>query len=136
MSTRKMAAPCSKHALNLKILAKCSTTKARTCKMALPHHVVDTPVFMPVGTQGTLKGMIPEQLEELDCQIMLSNTYHLGHRPVSICTVLRLYVYLLTYSWSTGCTVLRLPFCSPDSHKVMVPSNVWMTRTPSFLLKV
>lgn len=51
--------------------------------MTLPHHVVDTPVFMPVGTQGTLKGMIPEQLEELNCQIMLANTYHLGNRPGS-----------------------------------------------------
>lgn len=50
--------------------------------MTLPHAVVDTPVFMPVGTQGTLKGLIPEQMEELDCHIMLGNTYHLGHRPV------------------------------------------------------
>ena len=73
----------SKHALTLKILAECSTTKARACLMTLPHNVVDTPVFMPVGTQGTLKGLMPEQLEELDCQIILGNTYHLGHRPVS-----------------------------------------------------
>ncbi|ESP03247.1 hypothetical protein LOTGIDRAFT_205064 [Lottia gigantea] len=36
---------------------------------------------MPVGTQGTLKGLLPEQMEELDCRIMLGNTYHLGHRP-------------------------------------------------------
>lgn len=49
--------------------------------MKLPHYTVDTPVFMPVGTQGTLKGLAPEQLEELDCKIMLGNTYHLGHRP-------------------------------------------------------
>ncbi|XP_046547665.1 queuine tRNA-ribosyltransferase catalytic subunit 1-like [Haliotis rubra] len=69
------------HALSLQIIAKCSTTKARTCKMTLPHAVVDTPVFMPVGTQGTLKGLVPEQLEELDCKIMLGNTYHLGNRP-------------------------------------------------------
>ncbi len=51
--------------------------------MTLPHGEVDTPVFMPVGTQGTLKGLLPEQLKELGCQIMLGNTYHLGHRPVS-----------------------------------------------------
>ena len=50
--------------------------------MKLPHYTVDTPVFMPVGTQGTLKGLAQEQLEELDCKIMLGNTYHLGHRPV------------------------------------------------------
>ncbi|XP_063423142.1 queuine tRNA-ribosyltransferase catalytic subunit 1-like [Mytilus trossulus] len=69
------------HALSLKILAECSTTKARACHMTLPHSIVDTPVFMPVGTQGTLKGLLPEQLEELDCKIMLGNTYHLGNRP-------------------------------------------------------
>ncbi|XP_064649627.1 queuine tRNA-ribosyltransferase catalytic subunit 1-like [Lineus longissimus] len=69
------------HALSLRIISECSTSKARCCKLTLPHHVVDTPVFMPVGTQGTLKGMIPDQLEELDCQIILGNTYHLGHRP-------------------------------------------------------
>ena len=66
-------------------------------EMTLPHSVVDTPVFMPVGTQGTLKGLLPDQLVELDCRyslllqvlyctdlpcrIMLSNTYHLGNRP-------------------------------------------------------
>ncbi|XP_076092505.1 queuine tRNA-ribosyltransferase catalytic subunit 1-like [Mytilus galloprovincialis] len=69
------------HALSLKILAECSTTKARACHMTLPHSIVETPVFMPVGTQGTLKGLLPEQLEELDCKIMLGNTYHLGNRP-------------------------------------------------------
>jgi len=72
------------HALSLKIISECSTTKARACLMTLPHYVVDTPVFMPVGTQGTLKGLLPEQLEELDCKIMLGNTYHLGNRPVSL----------------------------------------------------
>jgi len=81
-----MASPCVslKHALNLKIIAECPVSKARTCKLTLPHAVVDTPVFMPVGTQGTLKGLVPEQLEELGCNIILGNTYHLGNRPVSI----------------------------------------------------
>lgn len=45
--------------------------------------VVDLPVFMPVGTKGTLKGMTVDQLEELGCQIFLGNTYHLGLRPGS-----------------------------------------------------
>jgi len=76
-----MASTKPAHALSLKILAECSTSKARACTLTLPHAVVDTPVFMPVGTQGTLKGLIPEQLEELDCRIILGNTYHLGHRP-------------------------------------------------------
>ncbi len=69
-------------ALNFQIVAECPVTKARVSKMSLPHHTVDTPVFMPVGTQGTLKGITPQQLEALDCQILLGNTYHLGHRPV------------------------------------------------------
>jgi len=77
-----MASPSANvHALSLKILRKCTTSKARVCAMTLPHAVVDTPVFMPVGTQGTLKGLAPDQLRELDCKIMLGNTYHLGHRP-------------------------------------------------------
>lgn len=42
---------------------------------------MDTPVFMPVGTQGTLKGILPEQLSKAGSRIMLCNTYHLGHRP-------------------------------------------------------
>ncbi|XP_071504302.1 queuine tRNA-ribosyltransferase catalytic subunit 1-like [Diadema antillarum] len=70
-----------RHALSLQILAECSTTKARTCKMQLPHQLVDTPVFMPVGTQGTMKGVTCHQLEELNCQLILGNTYHLGMRP-------------------------------------------------------
>lgn len=68
-------------ALVFEVLAKCPTTKARVCSLKLPHSVVSTPVFMPVGTQATLKGLLPEQLTEMGCQIMLANTYHLGHRP-------------------------------------------------------
>ncbi|KAJ1360650.1 Queuine tRNA-ribosyltransferase catalytic subunit [Parelaphostrongylus tenuis] len=55
--------------------------RARHGILTLPHSVVDTPVFMPVGTQGTMKGVLPEQLLEMDCRILLCNTYHLGHRP-------------------------------------------------------
>ena len=71
-------------ALAFRVLAKCSTSRARVAEMTLPHSVVDTPVFMPVGTQGTLKGLLPEQLVAMDCRIMLSNTYHLGNRLFSI----------------------------------------------------
>ena len=70
--------------LAYKVIAKCSTTKARVGLMSLVHSDVSTPVFLPVGTQGTLKGMLPDQLIELNCQIMLGNTYHLGMRPVSL----------------------------------------------------
>lgn len=71
-------------ALTFHIKAECSKTKARTSVMTLPHAVVETPVFMPVGTQGTLKGLAPQQLDALGCRLMLGNTYHLGNRPVSI----------------------------------------------------
>lgn len=66
-----------KSALTFETLARCSTTKARASILTLPHGPVNTPVFMPVGTQGTLKGLTPRQLEDLNCQIMLNNTYHL-----------------------------------------------------------
>ncbi|XP_029054169.1 queuine tRNA-ribosyltransferase catalytic subunit isoform X2 [Osmia bicornis bicornis] len=70
-----------KPALFFEIFHECQTTKARTGKITLIHHCVDTPVFMPVGTQGTLKGLLSQQLEQLNCQIILGNTYHLGTRP-------------------------------------------------------
>jgi len=76
-----MSIPKTGPALTFELLAKCSTTKARVSKIHLPHQVVDAPVFMPVGTQGTLKGLAPYQIKTLGCQILLSNTYHLGMRP-------------------------------------------------------
>src|SRR4051812_27251765 len=49
--------------------------------MITPHGVVETPVFMPVGTLGTVKGIPHHLLEELDAQIILANNYHLYLRP-------------------------------------------------------
>jgi queuine tRNA-ribosyltransferase len=54
---------------------------ARAGRLTLPHGVVDTPAFMPVGTYGTVKGMTPEMLEALGTQIVLANTLHLALRP-------------------------------------------------------
>ena len=71
------------HPLNFDILAECSVSRARTALMKLPHATVETPVFMPVGTQGAIKGVTPSQMEAMDCRIMLGNTYHLGLSPVS-----------------------------------------------------
>ncbi|XP_064457419.1 queuine tRNA-ribosyltransferase catalytic subunit 1-like [Ornithodoros turicata] len=79
-----MAAPMGdslKHALQFKVVAKCKVTKARASVLTLPHAVIETPIFMPVGTQGTLKGLLPKQIEEQNCRLILSNTYHLGMRP-------------------------------------------------------
>ncbi|KAJ1741603.1 Queuine tRNA-ribosyltransferase catalytic subunit 1 [Coemansia sp. RSA 989] len=68
-------------ALKFEVLAKCSTTKARASRMHLPHYTAHTPMFMPVGTMGTIKGITPRQLETLDCHVILGNTYHLGSQP-------------------------------------------------------
>lgn len=67
--------------LQFDVIASCSTTRARTSLMKLPHYTVETPVFMPVGTKGSVKSVLPEQLENINCQIILGNTYHLGMRP-------------------------------------------------------
>eukprot|EP00199_Chlamydomonas_sp_CCMP681_P002077 CAMPEP_0119108094 /NCGR_PEP_ID=MMETSP1180-20130426/13465_1 /TAXON_ID=3052 ORGANISM="Chlamydomonas cf sp, Strain CCMP681" /NCGR_SAMPLE_ID=MMETSP1180 /ASSEMBLY_ACC=CAM_ASM_000741 /LENGTH=427 /DNA_ID=CAMNT_0007093677 /DNA_START=136 /DNA_END=1419 /DNA_ORIENTATION=+ len=57
--------------------------RARTGRMVLPHYTAETPMFMPVGTQGTVKGLTSQQLEDLDCHVILGNTYHLQNRPGS-----------------------------------------------------
>ena len=54
---------------------------ARLGDLQTPHGVVRTPAFMPVGTQGTVKGVIHRDLEQLGADILLSNTYHLYLRP-------------------------------------------------------
>jgi len=54
---------------------------ARRGRLTLNHGVVETPVFMPVGTYGTVKGVLPRSLEEMGAQIILGNTFHLWLRP-------------------------------------------------------
>jgi len=68
-------------AVNLEILLKDKQTKARLGKLHTPHGIVDTPAFMPVGTQATVKTMSPEELKQIGANIILSNTYHLFLRP-------------------------------------------------------
>ena len=55
--------------------------RARLGKITTPHGEIETPVFMPVGTQATVKTMTPEELKEIGSQIILGNTYHLHLRP-------------------------------------------------------
>jgi queuine tRNA-ribosyltransferase len=54
---------------------------ARRGRLTLAHGVVDTPIFMPVGTYGTVKGVMPQSLEAMGAQIILGNTFHLWLRP-------------------------------------------------------
>ncbi|KAK6940197.1 tRNA-guanine(15) transglycosylase-like, partial [Dillenia turbinata] len=57
--------------------------RGRIAELTLPHYVCQMPLFMPMETQGTIKGLTSSQLEEIDCQIILGNTYHLALRPAS-----------------------------------------------------
>ncbi|XP_008102023.2 queuine tRNA-ribosyltransferase catalytic subunit 1 isoform X1 [Anolis carolinensis] len=68
-------------ALSLRVVAECGRSRARACELRLPHGTVECPVFMPVGTQGTMKGLTASQLDRLGCRLCLGNTYHLGMRP-------------------------------------------------------
>ncbi len=63
------------------LLKKDEATGARLGRIATPHGLIETPVFMPVGTQGTVKALTPAQLAELGVKIILANTYHLYLRP-------------------------------------------------------
>jgi len=67
--------------MRLEILKKSKKTKARLGKITTPHSIIETPVFMPVGTKATVKTMSPEELYDSDTNIVLANTYHLMLRP-------------------------------------------------------
>ena len=69
-------------AITYELLHKCKQTGARRGRIHTPHGIIETPVFMPVGTQATVKSMTPEELrDEVKAKIILSNTYHLYLRP-------------------------------------------------------
>ncbi|EGD52196.1 queuine tRNA-ribosyltransferase [Thermoanaerobacter ethanolicus JW 200] len=68
-------------AIKYHLIKKDSKTKARLGILETPHGIIETPVFMPVGTQATVKSMTPEELKEIGATIILSNTYHLYLRP-------------------------------------------------------
>lgn len=63
------------------LLKECPHTGARAGILHTPHGDIETPIFMPVGTQATVKGLRPEDLHDMHAQIILSNTYHLFLRP-------------------------------------------------------
>ncbi len=65
----------------LELLEQDRHTKARRGRLTTVHGVIETPAFIPVGTQGTVKAVTPRELLELDAQIILGNTYHLFVRP-------------------------------------------------------
>jgi queuine tRNA-ribosyltransferase len=63
------------------LIATDSDSKARRGRLTTAHGTIETPAFMPVGTQGTVKAVSPRELRELQAEIVLGNTYHLFVRP-------------------------------------------------------
>lgn len=68
-------------AIQYEFIKQCKQSGARLGRIHTPHGIIETPTFMPVGTQATVKTMSPEELKSLNAQIILSNTYHLFLRP-------------------------------------------------------
>jgi len=69
------------HAVHYELIKECSRTGARLGKLHTPHGVFNTPMFMPVGTQASVKTLSPEELYDMGAQLILANTYHLFLRP-------------------------------------------------------
>jgi queuine tRNA-ribosyltransferase len=67
--------------INFKITAKDKNTRARVTQFETSHGIIETPVFMPVGTQATVKTLTPDELNEIGFKIILANTYHLYLQP-------------------------------------------------------
>lgn len=63
------------------LLGRDRSTRARLGRLSTPHGVIETPVYMPVGTQGAVRAMTPDQVMGTGTQILLANTYHLALRP-------------------------------------------------------
>ena len=66
---------------NFELLTTDRQSKARQGRLTTAHGVIETPAFMPIGTQGSVKGVSPRELHEINAQIILGNTYHLFVRP-------------------------------------------------------
>ena len=68
--------------MKFELLKKDSSSKARAARITTEHGIIETPIFMPVGTQGTVKAVNQKLLlEDIKAQIVLANTYHLYLRP-------------------------------------------------------
>lgn len=68
-------------AIRYELIKTCKQSGARLGKLHTPHGTINTPIFMPVGTKATVKTMTPDELEEMNAEIILSNTIHLFLRP-------------------------------------------------------
>src|SRR5262244_1430386 len=73
--------PAAPRATPFAVVQRDGASAARCGRLKTAHGTIDTPTFMPVATQGTVKGVLPAQLVEMGAQIVLSNAYHLSLRP-------------------------------------------------------
>ena len=73
----------SKYPITYEHIHTCKQSGSRLGVIHTPHGDIKTPVFMPVGTQATVKGMSPDEISSMGAKIILSNTYHLWMRPGS-----------------------------------------------------
>ena len=71
------------HAVTYELIKEATQGKARRGRLHTPHGTFETPMFMPVGTQATVKTLSPEELYDMESQVILANTYHLFLRPGS-----------------------------------------------------
>ena len=69
------------HGFGFELQAECAHTGARAGRLTTPHGTAETPLFMPVGTRGTIKGLTPRQVKDAGSSVVLANTYHLHLRP-------------------------------------------------------
>src|SRR5271167_236066 len=67
--------------IGFEVLARDPGAAARRGRMSTPHGTVETPAFMPVGTQAAVKGMTPDQVRSTGTEMVLADTYHLTLRP-------------------------------------------------------
>ncbi|MDW8147127.1 MAG: tRNA-guanine transglycosylase [Roseiflexaceae bacterium] len=67
--------------LTFEIEARDASSRARTGRITTAHGVIETPVFMPVGTRGSIKSLTPDEVRDHGAQIILGNTYHLYLQP-------------------------------------------------------
>ena len=86
-------------AVTYELIKTDTRTKARRGRVTTPHGVIETPVFMPVGTAATVKAMRPEEIKEMGAEIILSNTYHLYLRPV-----IWVFSVEVLLCWQTNCS--------------------------------
>ncbi|MBE7065072.1 MAG: tRNA guanosine(34) transglycosylase Tgt [Ruminococcaceae bacterium] len=68
-------------AVRYELIKECKQSGARLGRLHTPHGIIETPCFMPVGTQASVKGISPDELHAMNAKIILSNTYHLYLRP-------------------------------------------------------